>query len=635
MEPTRPTARPGRKFAGVNVNILTFNGPQVAEPLQRRAPDWEALTGGHVNVVAVGVPDDLRQGAARRVDRHQQLRRLRVQPAVAGRLRRSRLPRGPDRPGRQRRPARLGGHRPVLPRLQRDLQRQGLHDPARRRLPHGLLPQGHPRPDGIAPPTTWDDYLAVAEKFNGQDLNEDGEPDYGSCIAKKKGAQSYWWIISVAAGLLQGQGTGDGAFFDTANMDPLFGNNEAMTKALQTYKETTDFGPPDELNLDVGDTRGLFTTGRCALSMDWGDIGTLTPGHLRPGQDRRDDHAGLDAGPRPRHRHARAVRRDHLPERGRRRELRPVRLVRRLVGRGQRRVPTTQQDAAYDVPVVHERAGAVGRGRHARQDRLQPVPHLAVREHPAVARRRAEPGRRRPTILAPSRPASRTPTWCSTCASRRPKRYEQDVLDTALAQYLAGELDEAGTEQAITDGWNAITDEVGQGPAARCVHREPWRRALARIDRATRRAVTRRSAHRQGPTASARWLFIWPTVLVILVLSLFPLVASVVLSRLAAQRSSRARSTSSSSGSRNYQQLLFGLERSHFLGVLKTPNPLGWLLVGATVVLVGIAWTRAARSGQLRPVRPRPPPVRGRPRSSASSGCSRRRCSARAAGRAP
>ena len=42
------------KFKGANVNILTFNGPQVAEPLQRRAPDWECLTGGHVNVVAVG-----------------------------------------------------------------------------------------------------------------------------------------------------------------------------------------------------------------------------------------------------------------------------------------------------------------------------------------------------------------------------------------------------------------------------------------------------------------------------------------------------------------------------------------------------------------------------------------------------
>ncbi len=49
-----PAASQGTKFKGISVNLLTFNGPQVAEPLQRRAPDWEQLTGGHVNVVAVG-----------------------------------------------------------------------------------------------------------------------------------------------------------------------------------------------------------------------------------------------------------------------------------------------------------------------------------------------------------------------------------------------------------------------------------------------------------------------------------------------------------------------------------------------------------------------------------------------------
>ena len=70
--------------------------------------------------------------------------------------------------------------------------------------------------DGLNPPATWDDYMTIAQKYNGQDLNGDGEPDYGSCIAKKKGAQSYWWIISIAAGLLQAKGTDEGAFFDTA-----------------------------------------------------------------------------------------------------------------------------------------------------------------------------------------------------------------------------------------------------------------------------------------------------------------------------------------------------------------------------------------------------------------------------------
>ena len=38
-------------FSGVSVNIMTFTGPQIAEPLQRRAPDFEAATGAEINVV--------------------------------------------------------------------------------------------------------------------------------------------------------------------------------------------------------------------------------------------------------------------------------------------------------------------------------------------------------------------------------------------------------------------------------------------------------------------------------------------------------------------------------------------------------------------------------------------------------
>jgi multiple sugar transport system substrate-binding protein len=57
-------------------------------------------------------------------------------------------------------------------------------------------------------------------------------------------------------------------------MEPLL-DNAAFRKALEIYDATTQYGPPDELNLDVGDTRSLFTSGRCALSIDWGDIGTL------------------------------------------------------------------------------------------------------------------------------------------------------------------------------------------------------------------------------------------------------------------------------------------------------------------------------------------------------------------------
>src|SRR4249920_2789041 len=100
--------------------------------------------------------------------------------------------------------------------------------------------------------------MTIAKKYQGQDLNGDGQPDYGSCIAQKKGAQSYWWIISIAGGLLQNQGTNQGAFFDTKDMTPLF-NNDAFSKALQMYKQLTTVGAPDQLNEDVGATRGLFT----------------------------------------------------------------------------------------------------------------------------------------------------------------------------------------------------------------------------------------------------------------------------------------------------------------------------------------------------------------------------------------
>ena len=42
------------------------------------------------------------------------------------------------------------------------------------------------------------------------------------------------------------------------------------------------------------------------------------------------------------------------------------------------------------------------------------------------------------------------------------KEYEQDVLDVAVSQYIAGELTAEETMQQITDGWNQITDQVGR-----------------------------------------------------------------------------------------------------------------------------------------------------------------------------
>jgi multiple sugar transport system substrate-binding protein len=315
--------------------------------------------------------------------------------------------------------------------------------------------------DGLKPPATWDDYLTIAQKYNGQDLNGDGQPDYGSCIAKKKGAQSYWWIISVAAGLLQGKGTSDGAFFDTTNMNPLFGKNDAMTLALQTYAKTKDFGPPDELNMDVGGSRGLFTTGRCALTMDWGDIGTLAPGTfaqdktgatITPGWKQVLDRSTGKLVPCDATTCPNAVNGVNYA---------PFGSFGGWSGAINAKSPAAQQDAAYDflsymsAPAqsgIDVTLGKTGFNPYRTSQFTNTAPWLAAGLSQAAT----------DNYLGAIKTSLDNKNFVLDLRIPQTKQYEQDVLDTAIAQYLAKELDEAGTEQAIADGWNGITDKAGK-----------------------------------------------------------------------------------------------------------------------------------------------------------------------------
>jgi multiple sugar transport system substrate-binding protein len=128
---------------------------------------------------------------------------------------------------------------------------------------------------GLKPPKTWDEYLENAKAANGKDHNGDGKPDYGSCMFKKRNAQSYFAVMTFAAGFVQTKGTGQGIFFDPETMKPKV-NNEAWAEAFRIYKATGEFGPPDELIHDIGETRALVLAGRCAQVIDWGDIGPLS-----------------------------------------------------------------------------------------------------------------------------------------------------------------------------------------------------------------------------------------------------------------------------------------------------------------------------------------------------------------------
>ncbi len=263
-----------KPFEGVTVNMLTFTGPQIAEPLQRRAPDFEKLTGAKVHVITVPFSDLYNKLLTDFATGTNSYDAAVFAPQWMGDF---------IEPGYlEELTERVKGDAALkwddIAPFFRDFSASYKGDVYTIPL-DGDFQMAYYRTDllkeaGLEPPKTWDDYLAIAEQFNGKDLNGDGKADYGSCIAKKRNAQSYWFITSVAGNFIQSQGTGQGAFFDTETMKPLI-DNEGFRKALEIYIETTKYGPPDEINLDVGDTRGLFTTGRCALTLDWGDIGTL------------------------------------------------------------------------------------------------------------------------------------------------------------------------------------------------------------------------------------------------------------------------------------------------------------------------------------------------------------------------
>jgi multiple sugar transport system substrate-binding protein len=439
------------------VNVLTFNGPQVAEPLQRRAPDFEKKFGAHINVIAVGFQDLYDKALLDAVNKVNSFDAYVFDPQWLG-----------DFVGAgvlEDLTARVGADKDIqwddIGAFFRDFS--ATYAGKIYTIPlDGDFHMVYYRSDLIQnPPKTWDEYLSTAQQFNGKDLNNDGQPDYGSCIAKKKGAQGYWWIISVAAGLIQGKGTNDGVFFDTSNMNPLFGPNEAMTKALQLYKQTVQFGPPDELNMDVGGTRGLFTTGRCALTMDWGDIGTLTPGTyaqdktgatVTPGWKQVLDRASGKLVPCDATTCPDAV--DGV-------NYAPFASFGGWSGAINAAAPKANQDAVYDflsymssppISGVDVTLGKTGYNpyRTSQFQNLQPWLDAGLSQDAAT------------NYLGAIQSTLQNKNMVLDMRIPLTKRYQQDVLDTALAQYLAGELDEAGTEQAIADGWNQITDEAGR-----------------------------------------------------------------------------------------------------------------------------------------------------------------------------
>ena len=446
-------------FSGVTVNLLTFDGPQVAEPLKRRAPDFEKLTGAKINVIAVGFQEIYDKAILDLSTGTNSFDAFVFNPQWLG-----------DFTG---------------PGYLEDLSARVASDPVVQwddigpffrdfnatyagktyMVPlDGDFHMVYYRSDILAaPPKTWEEYLTIAAAQNGKDINADGTPDYGSCIAKKKGQQSFWWIISVAGGLLQAQGTGQGAFFDTTNMNPLW-NNDAIKLALETYKKTMDYGPKDEINLGVGDTRGLFTTGRCALSMDWGDIGTLA---LDPATSTVQDKVGAVITPGWTQVLDRASNKlvacdtTTCPNAVDGVNYAPFASFGGWSGAINAAAEAKKKDAAYaflaymSAPAQSSEDVTLGKTgfnpyRTSHFENLEPWKAVGMSDKAAE------------NYLGAIKSSLQNPNMVLDMRIPKTKEYEQDVLDTAVSQYIAGELTVEETMTQITDGWNQITDQVGR-----------------------------------------------------------------------------------------------------------------------------------------------------------------------------
>jgi multiple sugar transport system substrate-binding protein len=462
-ETTAGTQPEGLPYEGVEVNVLTFTGPQIAEPLQRRGPEFGALTGATINVVTVPFSDlyqELLTDMATGTNSYQafvfapQWMGDYVTPGyledITDRVTADSVLQWDDiGPFFRDFSATYQGRVYTIP-LDGDFQMVYYRS--------DLLTQ-----DGLEPPATWDDYLAIAARYHGQDLNGDGEGDYGSCIAKVRAAQSYWMFWSVAGGFLQAQGTGEGSFFDLETLQPLV-NNEAFAAALDIYKSTNEFGPPDELNLDVGDTRGLFTSGRCALSIDWGDIGTLA---IDPATSQVQDKVGAVILPGTTQVLDRATGRlvacdaTTCPHAIDGVNHAPYAAFGGWSGAINASIDQTVKDAAYDFLAyvsapeqsnVDVTIGATGFNPY----RLSQFGDTALWVEAGMSEAAAE------NYLGAIQASLESPNMILDIRVPLAAQYQGIVLDTALAQFLAGEITAEEAMEQIEAGWEEITEEQGR-----------------------------------------------------------------------------------------------------------------------------------------------------------------------------
>ncbi len=448
------------QFDGVTVNVMTQTGA-IQEPLQRRAPDFEKMTGAKINVIAVPFSDLYQKvltdwaSGTNSVDAAVFAPQWMVDYVAGGYLealgdriaKDNALQWSDIAPFFRDFSSSFGGKTYLVP-LDGDFHMLYYRT--------DILEKA-----GLKPPATWDEYLADAKALNGKEF--DGQKVYGSCIAKKRNAQSYWFVTDVVGSMTQAKGTNQGAFFDIRTMKPLV-NNAAFRKALDFLKESTKYGPPDELNMDVSDTRPLFVSGKCALNLDWGDVGVLavdpktskvidkTGSVITPGSK---EVLNVDTGK------LEACTKDTCPYAIDGVNHAPYAAFGGWSGGINAKADAKVKDAAYaffsymSAPAqsgVDVTIGATGFNPY----RVSQLSYGKAWKDGGMSEAAAG------YYLGAIQASLGSPNMILDLRIPQNQKYQQVVLDEAVSRFLSGDIDEETTIKTIEDGWNELNTQIGK-----------------------------------------------------------------------------------------------------------------------------------------------------------------------------
>jgi serine/threonine protein kinase/ABC-type glycerol-3-phosphate transport system substrate-binding protein len=123
----------------------------------------------------------------------------------------------------------------------------------------------------VQSPETWEDFLEIAHRLNGTDMNNDGEGDFGTCLITAQDAIFFPYWMAIASSVFQYDGTMQGVLIDP-DSNELLVSNEGFEYAANLHRNISRYA---RSQTTWADQHQDFLAGRCAMTIN-------LPGGIKP-----------------------------------------------------------------------------------------------------------------------------------------------------------------------------------------------------------------------------------------------------------------------------------------------------------------------------------------------------------------